>query len=264
MPLPCRQRLVQIARKHNALIISDDIYDMLQWPSSRTSTSLSRNRLLPRFVDIDRSLPPLASDPHHFGYALSNGSFSKIIAPGVRTGWVDASPALAVALGACGSTLAGGCPSGLMAAIIAQLMRGGFLQAHVSKTLIPAYRRRREIMVEAIERHLGPLGVALANISSAEEYFVGGYFLWMKLPDGVISSEVGKMAKEEESLAVSPGVTFGVSGDDKKWDFERFLRLSFSYDDETNLVEGTVRLARIIRRLLKQNNKESSTLASMD
>ena len=251
MSLTSRQGLVQIARKHNALIISDDIYDMLQWPSSPASTSSSRNAPLSRLVDIDRSLPPLASDPHHFGHALSNGSFSKIIAPGVRTGWVDASPSLAIALSTCGSTLAGGCPSGLMATIIAHLMHGGFLQAHVSKTLIPAYRRRRKLMVDAIERHLEPVGVVLTRISSAEEYFVGGFFLWMKLPDGVKSSEVGKLAKEEENLIVSPGVTFGVVGDTKKGDFEQFLRLSFSYDDEANLVEGTVRLARVIRRLLK-------------
>lgn len=108
-------------------------------------------------------------------------------------------------------------------------------------------------MVEAIESHLGPVGVVLAKISLAEEYLVGGYFLWMKLPDGVKSSEVGKMAKEEENLIVSPGVTFGVSGDNEKGDFEQFLRLSFSYEDESNLVEGIIRLAKIIRRLLEKD-----------
>ena len=258
MPLACRQRLVQIARKHDALIISDDIYDMLQWPSSQSSVSSSPRTLgplLPRLVDIDRSLPPLASDPHHFGHSLSNGSFSKIVGPGVRTGWIDARPALVDALATCGSTRAGGCPSQLVAAMIAELMRGGFLQAHVCDTLIPAYRRRREIMVEAIRRHLGPVGVVLTTISSADEYLVGGYFLWMELPCGIASSKVSRIADEEENLAVSPGVLFGVSGDHAKGEFERFLRLSFSYEEERNLEEGIVRLARVIQRLLKKRTE---------
>ncbi|MCJ1314112.1 hypothetical protein MMC25_007792 [Agyrium rufum] len=216
MPLECRERLIQIARKHDALIISDDIYDMIQWPSSGSSSSNARRTdALPRLVDIDRSLPPLASDPYHFGNALSNGSFSKIIAPGVRTGWIDATPMLVNAVSMCGSTIAGGCPSQLVAAMITQLIRSGFLQRHITDTLIPAYRRRRETMTKAVELNLEPVGAMLVKISSAEKYLVGGYFLWIELPSGVESSKVVEFALEE-NLVVSAGVTFGVAGDSRK------------------------------------------------
>ncbi|KAI9750499.1 MAG: putative secondary metabolism biosynthetic enzyme [Chaenotheca gracillima] len=259
MPLTCRQKLVEVARRHDALIVSDDIYDCLQWSSSRLDSSVPKTAPLPRLVDIDRSLPPLASDPRHFGNAVSNGSFSKIIAPGLRTGWVDATPALAYALSECGSTRSGGGPSSqIVAAMIVPLVQSGFLQKHVFETLIPAYRRRREIMVDAIETHLGPLGVELVKISLAKEYTVGGFFLWMTLPDGVSSSTVGKMAKEEENLVVSPGATFVVTGHDEKGWYDHFLRVSFSYENEDTLVEGIVRLERVVRRLIKTRGHDTS------
>ena len=247
MPLSCRQSLVRIARKYDALVISDDIYDMLQWSSSSTTASHQKVVPLPRLIDIDRSLPPLTSDRGRFGHTLSNGSFSKLVGPGVRTGWIDTSPAIVEALAACGSTLAGGCPSQLVASMLAQLMRERFLQPHISDTLIPSYGRRREIMVEAIEKHLVPLGVVLATISGAKEYVIGGYFLWLQLPEGMMSSQLAKMAKEEENLVISPGAAFSVPGGHAS--FEPYLRLSFSYEDEAALSEGIARLARIVRRL---------------
>lgn len=76
VPLSQRRELV-------ALIISDDIYDYLSYLLCRerrrrtvASTSL---------VGIDRALPALSTDPYAFGHTLSNGSFSKVIDPGVRT-----------------------------------------------------------------------------------------------------------------------------------------------------------------------------------
>lgn len=104
-------------------------------------------------------------------------------------------------------------------------------------------------MVEAIEKYLRPLGVELTRTNLADQYRVGGYFLWIKLPNGVASSEVAEWAKAGENLATSPGITFGVSGGNDRVDFGGFLRLSFSYEEQPSLVEGIVRLARVIRRL---------------
>ena len=57
MSLRRRQELVQVARKYDAIIITDDVYDMLQWPTDKTATQPSREHArLPRLVDIDRML----------------------------------------------------------------------------------------------------------------------------------------------------------------------------------------------------------------
>ena len=113
-------------------------------------------------------------------------------------------------------------------------------------------------MLEAIERYLKPMGVVVAKINSAEGHLVGGYFIWIELPAGVNSSEVGRLSANQQNLVVSPGITFGVTGDDDRGQFDHFLRLSFSYEDEENLVEGVVRLARVVWCLLQAAQTEGS------
>ena len=97
-----RQQLVRVARNYDALVISDDDYDFLQWPDARAVSSSAKPdhlgiALLPRIVDIDTNLDGgtgrLGADG--FGNAASNGSFSKICGPGNRTGWVEGTTKLA-------------------------------------------------------------------------------------------------------------------------------------------------------------------------
>lgn len=111
MSLSNRQRLVQIARKYDALIITDDVYDFLQFPTSSAISASSLNKaLLPRLVDVDRTMDPVPP-ADSFGNAMSNGSFSKIAGPGVRTGWAEATPKFTYGLSQCGSSRSGGAPS---------------------------------------------------------------------------------------------------------------------------------------------------------
>ncbi|KAL8838453.1 MAG: hypothetical protein Q9170_002128 [Blastenia crenularia] len=244
MPLHCRKALVNLAREYNALIISDDIYDMLQWPS----LSDEPHPPLPRLIDIDRTLHIHSSDTYGFRHAVSNGSFSKIVGPGVRTGWVDAAPVFVKALAGCGATLAGGCPSQLVATMLAELVDDGWLEKHVQGTLVPAYRKRRTLMVDSVERELAGLGGGVVDAGKAG--VVGGYFVWIRLPEGVKATDVARIAREEEALVVPPGPLFGVAWDEQEMDFEGFMRLSFSYEDEDRLVEGVVRLGEVVRRML--------------
>ncbi len=92
MSLRRREQLVRLARQYDALIVTDDVYDQLQWSAERTSSPLDgKHAYLPRIVDIDRGLDGGAErdGADGFGNAVSNGSFSKIVGPGCRTGWME-------------------------------------------------------------------------------------------------------------------------------------------------------------------------------
>ena len=89
-----RQQLLNLAREYDILVISDDVYDFLRWPAEDAKTSLVRLAPIPpRIVDLDRM-----SSQDSWGNSVSNGSFSKIVAPGVRVGWAEASPKMILRL----------------------------------------------------------------------------------------------------------------------------------------------------------------------
>ena len=96
MTLERRRALVRLARSYDALIITDDVYDMLQWPASSKNGQDLDKAYLPRLCDIDRYLDGGPVD--EYGHAVSNGSFSKIVGPGCRTGWAEGTEKLAFGL----------------------------------------------------------------------------------------------------------------------------------------------------------------------
>lgn len=97
MSLRRREELVRLARNYDALIITDDVYDALQWSAKSGSPLKEPDRaILPRIVDVDRYLDGGTKD--EWGNAVSNGSFSKLLGPGCRTGWAEGTEKLAYGL----------------------------------------------------------------------------------------------------------------------------------------------------------------------
>jgi DNA-binding transcriptional MocR family regulator len=247
MTLPTREGLVMLARKYDALIITDDVYDFLQWSTDLSAASAKPKALLPRLVDIDRNMDP-APSTNSFGNAMSNGSFSKIAGPGVRTGWAEAAPKFVYGLSQCGSSRSGGAPSQLTATTMTELLKAGDLAKHIEQVLCPAYQQRHRIIQEAIEKHLFPLGVTLGEVSVEGKAVFGGYFIWIELPKDVSATMVAETAREEENLIIAPGHLFEVSGD-LRIKFENSIRLCFSYEEETDLLQGVVRLGKAIEKV---------------
>jgi DNA-binding transcriptional MocR family regulator len=267
MSLRRREQLVSLARAHNALIITDDVYDRLQWPTTAETSEPPKSpkkALLPRLTDIDRNLPPHPTDPRHFGHTVSNGSFSKILGPGLRTGWADATPTFAYGLSQCGSSRSGGCPSQLVATMITEVLKNGDLQEHISSVLIPSYARRWAKMMSAIEEYLVPLGISVSKVSLSGKDVFGGYFIWFELPEGMSAARVATRAKEDQNLIVAHGNLFEVYGDEDAVKFHRWIRVCFSWEDEEILEEGIRRLAEVVKNISKsslQDRQENATSA---
>ncbi|KAF4125371.1 Aspartate/methionine/tyrosine aminotransferase [Geosmithia morbida] len=252
MSLRRREGLVRLARKYDALVISDDVYDFLQWPTAPgaklpPASDAPPEMRLPRLCDIDRAMD--GADLKGFGNTISNGSFSKIAGPGVRTGWAEAFPALIEGLSMTGSTRSGGCPSQLSAAIISSLVNSGELESYIDSTTRPALQKRHGIMVDAIRQHVSPHGVRVRETSLLGSDIYGGYFIWFTLEDGLSAKLVADVAMEEENLIVGSGDIFEVHGDEDGARFDSEIRLCFSWVDEEDLIEGTKRLGEVLGRI---------------
>ncbi|KAF9890405.1 hypothetical protein FE257_006073 [Aspergillus nanangensis] len=246
MPRSNREGLVQLAREFDALIVCDDVYDFLQWSPEPTTPLTPENKAhLPRLVDIDRSLDGGPKD--EWGNVLSNGSFSKLIGPGARTGWAEGTAKLAYGLSQTGSSRSGGAPSQLSAAMIDQLFPSGWFQRYLDEVLRPQYAERYRRLMSAIREHLVPLGVTLP-FSSSE--IAGGYFVWAQLPAPLRASDLDLL---DQQVNVARGDLFRVQGDaDTRTNtFDGYVRLCFAWESEENLTEGVRRLAEVVRNGLK-------------
>lgn len=251
MSLQRRIDLVRCAREYDALIIADDVYDWLQWPTDRDSTGLgSLNKaIFPRLADVDKTIDGGAerAGADGFGNAMSNGSFSKICGPGIRVGWCEGSPKFAYGVSQAGTTCSGGAPSQLTSTYMDRLLRTGKLQAHINDKLRPAYGERYRVLVDAVQTELGPLGVSLPQ---EHREVVGGFFIWVTLPDKVDAEELADRCKEEGGVFIAPGSIFEVPGDESV-NFKHSIRLTFSWVDLDELVEGVKRIRTMLESILK-------------
>lgn len=229
---------------------------MLQWsisPSSVPSDEVPLISPLPRLSDIDIPLGPSPFDPpgHHFGHAISNGSFSKLVGPGIRTGWVHGTPIFATGLSQTGATRSGGAPSQLCAAIVTQLLVSGGLDQYLEWKTRPALRDRHGLIVRCVKRELGGLGVSVREEGERDSKISGGYFIWLTLPEGgPTAGEVAERARREENLVLASGGMFVVgdgTGQQSDGEFGRNIRLCFSWEQVDVVEEGVFRLGRVLR-----------------
>ncbi|KAM0214690.1 hypothetical protein ACHAQD_008791 [Fusarium lateritium] len=269
MSLRRREALVRLARKYDALVICDDVYDFLQWPidsdPSKVSTSVSSNEhpemSLPRLCDIDLAMGRADNDPDGFGHAVSNGSLSKLVGPGLRTGWLEGSPAFAYGLAQTGSTKSGGSPSQFCASLMADLIQSGSLQERIATVLRPQLQHRHRLMMDAIHKHLEPLNVGIRDAGLVNGGVYGGYFVWLTLEKGLSAKIVAQAAVAEENLVLGNGTMFQVPGDEKTVELDNAVRLTFAYVPEKDLVEGVERLASVLQRI-KSDPEKYRSLAS--
>ncbi|KAI4591453.1 hypothetical protein KJ359_001025 [Pestalotiopsis sp. 9143b] len=270
LSLRIRQELVTLARRYDALIVSDDVYDFLRWPEDASAPDKAVSEVPPRLVDVDRAMPGYTK----WGNTLSNGSFSKVIGPGVRVGWADCSPDMVIQLAEVGSSSSGGAPAHLTATFVDKMLRSGYLQNFINGTLIPTYRKRYYALMKAIDDLLVPLGMSIEVNKPADSATetAGGFFTYLSLPGDLPAAKVvAAIAFKEYQLRVAFGHMFAVTGDqgsiaraEVKGGFARCIRLCWAWHEEDEIKDGIQRLADTIvdiRERVKRGEDVESNLA---
>jgi DNA-binding transcriptional MocR family regulator len=178
-----RKRLVTLARRHNLLVLADDVYQLLPFPGMTPP---------PRLVSYDLAMG--ASKPGAKCHVLSNGSFSKLIGPGVRLGWLEGGPGITEQLLSSGVLESSGSMNHLTSGIMAEVLRSG-AQDRLLDVLRSTYAARAAALTDALRAAL-PEG---ATVTSTE----GGFFCWLQLPEGVRAEAVIAAAMAHETFPVS-------------------------------------------------------------
>jgi 2-aminoadipate transaminase len=177
---------------------------------------------------------PKQSLRHYLDDAVLLGSFSKIVSPGMRLGWVCARRAILekVIVAKQATDLHS---NALCQRIVYQYLVHNDIDAHI-RTIRTAYGRQCETMLAAIAAHC-PEEVTYTRPE-------GGMFLWMTLPAGASSLALFERALARE-VAFVPGCPFYVDGGG-----EDTLRLNFSNADEEMIVTGIARLGAAMKEML--------------
>ncbi len=211
-----REAILKLAREHGFLIVEDDVY---------------------RDLAFEEEVPPSFYSLAGGQGVLRIGSFSKIMAAGLRLGWLVAAPEHIQRCINCGAMQMGGGANPLVAHVVAEYCRAGRLEPHILQ-LRQVYRRRRDVTLTALEKHM-PRGVTWTHPR-------GGFFVWLTLPEGVSVEPLREAARQRKVLFV-PGTGFFARGGG-----ERNLRLAFSFVPPDEIERGVAILAQAIREMMGQ------------
>jgi DNA-binding transcriptional MocR family regulator len=206
-----REKLVQLSLNYKFKIVTDEVYQLLAYTITPP--------------------PPMAKFTE-YGTVLSLGSFSKILAPGLRLGWIQTHPDLMERLINNGLIFSGGGLNPFTSAIVQSAIELGLQVKHLSY-LKKVYLQRKSALNSALRVNLRDL-VAFVEPG-------GGFFTWLRLPKGL---DAEKLLPEANKLNVNflPGSNFS-----PRRDLKNYMRFSFAYYEESDLIEAAKRLTAVFR-----------------
>ncbi len=210
LPLDRRQRLAELAREYHVAVFEDDPYGDLQYSGE--------------------VIPPIKSFDDQVVYF---GTFSKVIAPGLRVGYAVA-PQDVITTMLATREVSDISNDRITMRTVYHTVQDGFLTGHIQECC-DFYRSRRDAMLAALEREM-PAGVSWSKPA-------GGFFVWITLPSHIDSERMFDVAADY-GVVFFPGEWF-----DPEHRNNHAIRLSFSTVAEDRIAVGIKRLGEAIRSL---------------
>jgi 2-aminoadipate transaminase len=227
LSLARRRRLVEVAHERELLILEDNPYGLLRYEGEP----------LPTLHSLDARSGGGAAD-----LVIYLGTFSKILSPGLRLGWAVAPrPVLdKLNLGKQGADL---CSSPVTQLFVAEYFKehDGDGQARwllYLEQLKDLYRRRRDVMLEALEQHFGEH----ARWTQPQ----GGLFIWATLDERIDTTDLLAQARKSEGVAFVPGRAAYMDGQRGA----SSMRLNFAGVPDDDIREGIRRIGKVVRQQL--------------
>lgn len=210
-----RRELLAFSYEHDLLIVEDAPYREIRFLGES----------LPSIYQLDQ-------EGENRGNVIGFKTFSKILAPGTRMGWIIARPEI-ISKFVVAKQAMDLCSNVFTQAWVAEYLKTGAIYAHIEETRA-LYRGKRNRMVEALERHM-PKRPDLKWTKPE-----GGLFLWISLP-GFIDTEKMFSAAIDRQVAYVVGSAFYFDSPERN-----AMRINFSYPSLEQIDEGVKRLAEVI------------------
>ena len=210
MSLARRRRLVEIAHQRELLVLEDNPYSLLRY----------EGEAVPSLYSLDGGV-----------YVMYLGTFSKILSPGIRIGWVVAPPPVLEKInqGKQGTDLCSSTLSQMMIQAYFEEVRWG----DYVDSLRLLYRTRRDTMLDALAEFFPPQAEWTRPC--------GGLFIWATLPDFIDTTDLLARALRD-NVAFVPGEQAYLDGRGRN-----AMRLNFSNQDEDSIREGIRRIGKVIQ-----------------
>jgi len=209
LSVPRRKRLVEVAHERELLVLEDNPYGLLRYEGAPN----------PPLYSLDGGV-----------FVMYLGTFSKILSPGIRLGWVVAPPPVLekINLGKQGTDL---CTSTLSQLMVSAYFEESRWRDYV-ESLTDIYRTRRDTMLDALADHFPPQAEWTRP--------GGGLFIWATLPDFIDTTDLLARALRE-NVAFVPGEAAYLDGRGRS-----SMRLNFSGCDEEDIREGIRRIGEVV------------------
>ena len=204
-----RRLLVELAQKHDFLIVEDSPYRELRYEGEHIPTMYS--------LDPDR--------------VIHLGSFSKIFAPGFRLGWAIAHPEILDKIYVCKQSL-DLCPPIFDQYVAAEFLKSGRLDANLAKS-IELYKGKRDLLLDLLEKHM-PEGISWTHPE-------GGLFLFLTMPEGFDAVKFYDVSLDA-GVAYVAGEFFHPDRSGKNT-----MRMNFSFMSPEKITEGVKLLAKLLK-----------------
>ena len=236
MSLQRREELFNIAEEFDLIIVEDVAYKWLRYSGEDLPLigALEVKRRAGNGVEASAPGDAPAADPIPPTRRVINMfTFSKILSPGFRLGWVCADPVVIDKL-VQAKQATDLCTSALTQRIAAEFLHRGLLEARIQAN-IELYRSKLRCMLDALDEFMPPVPGLSWVVPE------GGMFLWITLPEGMDTDEMFKDALEK-NVAYVVGSAFHPAGGG-----HNTMRLNFSYSSDEQIREGIRRLAGLVR-----------------
>lgn len=213
MTMERRKAVLELAERHDLIIFEDNPYG---------------------YISFEGPMPTPLAGMDKSGRVMYTSTFSKMVSPGMRIGWITANPEFTGHMMEAKNNISI-CNDGLSQYAAAELFRRGDVERQIPK-VTKVYRKKRDIMLEAME-------TSFPRKAKWEEP-KGGLFLWVKFPRGFDTDALLKDSVAK-GVAFVPGSLFFTKP------VHNYMRLNYSLPSEEEIVTGIQALGRLLKEKLQ-------------